>query len=565
MDLPPRQSLMVMDPSKWADHRDIIERRLAQTLGVDHFGSPKDVPGKNGGFPEGIPAANFPKIRYCPECKVLQTDLICKTCKTSNAHKDDPPRTMGPRLVAACPAGHIQDFPWKAWVDCSCTSGRERLLLTGGGTASESDLELTCKTCGRHRNLQGALKWLDQDCDGQRPWVGGREDCHFKLRGLMRGASNVYFPATSSALSIPPYSSHWQQLLEKHREAARENWDNDAIKEFINGNFGLKRLIKDGKISMEQLVKEFDTLYSPGSGKSIKVDEWMVLTSSTSHSDLDEDFRARPLDISGSTLADYFESVKVVMLLREVMALRGFTRIKKEGQSLDGPLAHQGSVNVELQKWLTASPGHGGSGRGCKGKTWIPAVELFGEGIFFQFKPKKLDLCLSEMGERMATILSSRRAPYISPDSDIDKEDPRLVVIHSFSHLLIREISLTCGYSAASLRERLYVSRGEGGVTPMFGVLIYTSASDSEGTLGGLIQQAKTKSTLTEHIERMVGEAQTCSQDPLCAEHDPATTQDPWGASCHACTQVAETSCESLQNRFLDRLAVVDPKLGYFR
>jgi hypothetical protein len=55
----------------------------------------------------------------------------------------------------------------------------------------------------------------------------------------------------------------------------------------------------------------------------------------------------------------------------------------------------------------------------------------------------------------------------------------------------MRQIVLDCGYAAASVRERLY-SRGpgeEGG--PMAGILLYTAAPDSEGTLGGLVELAK--------------------------------------------------------------------------
>ena len=64
----------------------------------------------------------------------------------------------------------------------------------------------------------------------------------------------------------------------------------------------------------------------------------------------------------------------------------------------------------------------------------------------------------------------------------------RFVLLHSLSHALMRQIALECGYTAASLRERLYCRSVGQEHGPMAGILIYTAASDSEGTLGGLVQ-----------------------------------------------------------------------------
>jgi len=101
----------------------------------------------------------------------------------------------------------------------------------------------------------------------------------------------------------------------------------------------------------------------------------------------------------------------------------------------------------------------------------------------------------------------------------------------------------------------------------MYGILLYTSAADSQGSLGGLISQAQDLDLLSNHIRNMKESAHICSQDPLCSEHNPESTGKPWGASCHSCTNVPETSCERLMNQFLDRHTVVGDKgekIGYF-
>ncbi len=117
-----------------------------------------------------------------------------------------------------------------------------------------------------------------------------------------------------------------------------------------------------------------------------------------------------------------------------------------------------------------------------------------------------------------------------------------MLLLHTLSHLLIRQVSLECGYSSASLRERLYI--GQPGARTA-GVLLSTAASDSEGTLGGLVALGETR-YLTRLLELAFDDAQRCSSDPLCAEHvprDPSETLH--AAACHACLFVSETSCET--------------------
>ena len=55
----------------------------------------------------------------------------------------------------------------------------------------------------------------------------------------------------------------------------------------------------------------------------------------------------------------------------------------------------------------------------------------------------------------------------------------------------MRQIALECGYTSASVRERLYCRPAADAHGPMAGILIYTAASDSEGTLGGLVQHGQ--------------------------------------------------------------------------
>jgi hypothetical protein len=125
----------------------------------------------------------------------------------------------------------------------------------------------------------------------------------------------------------------------------------------------------------------------------------------------------------------------------------------------------------------------------------------------------------------------------------------------------MRQLSLECGYSAASLRERIYANDDERNGPLMAGVLIYTAAPDSEGTLGGLVRMGR-PSDLGRHIARALEEMRLCSSDPLCADHWPdAEGNTLHAAACHACLFAPETSCER-GNKYLDRTALVTTVRG---
>jgi len=107
-------------------------------------------------------------------------------------------------------------------------------------------------------------------------------------------------------------------------------------------------------------------------------------------------------------------------------------------------------------------------------------------------------------------------------------------------------------YTSASVRERLYCRPATDVHGPMAGVLIYTAASDSEGTLGGLVQLGQPV-TLGRQIQCALKAMRICGSDPLCSEHSPTGDgRSVHGACCHACLFAPETSCER-GNRFLDR------------
>jgi len=113
-------------------------------------------------------------------------------------------------------------------------------------------------------------------------------------------------------------------------------------------------------------------------------------------------------------------------------------------------------------------------------------------------------------------------------------------------------VALDCGYSAASIRERIYSADGSAGEEPMAVSCLYTAAPDAEGTLGGLVSLAEPNVSAAFSTRRCA--ARRCAVPIQCARTTfrantiPAAT----GPLAHACLFLPETSCEC-GNRYLDR------------
>ena len=138
------------------------------------------------------------------------------------------------------------------------------------------------------------------------------------------------------------------------------------------------------------------------------------------------------------------------------------------------------------------------------------------------------------------------------------------MLLHTIAHLLIRELSFECGYTVASLRERIYCSTEEDGYV-MAGILIYTASGDSEGTLGGLVRQGY-PDTLPSIFRKAIRKGQLCSNDPVCISSKGQGRDALNLAACHACVLLPETSCE--EYNVLDRGIVVgtfeNEEIGFY-
>lgn len=589
-----------------ADYR-VEEWRLQRALGVNHFRLPPDhrtwrMAGgqqpKNIGLK--IPFLRFPRWNFCPICRSLvelgftvSGRQRCPVCERGARRTTSTGRVMrAPFLaqvpfVAICESGHLQDFPWREWVhqdvNASCQH-QMKLVATGGASLAAQRVECACGVKPRNlsqiteattndegekdtfltKNLDRAHRYT---CRGLRPWVGDASGvgCGLPIRGSLRAATNVYYAHVESAIYLPGGTagvpekllevltnlplSQSVHLIRRFGEEPTAAMLRDDQYAYLLEPFNDDQ-VNDALYALRETISESDAGEDAEhvDTEAIRRPEFEMLRTSLVAPELK--IRAASVALYEGGLGRYFERINLVDQLRETRALYGFSRVVPEVQKT---LSERRAM-----LWLD-EPAYKSS--------WLPAYIVNGEGLYFELSED----ALVEWEKRPSVVA---RLAVVQRQYNIAKAErgladrsiiPRFVLLHTLAHLLINQLVFDCGYSSASLKERLYCSVGD---TPMAGMLIYTAAGDSEGTMGGLVRMGRAG-----YLEPALGEAldraRWCSSDPVCMElGEHGQGPDSCNlAACHSCALLPETACEVF-NRFLDRGLVVgthdDPTCGFF-
>ncbi|MEP7161776.1 MAG: DUF1998 domain-containing protein [Dermatophilaceae bacterium] len=490
------------------------------------------------------------------------------------------------RYLLACTNGHLDEFPYAWWVHegGQCPAGVDSPVLkmvdhTGGRGASAT---IICESCDATRGMGEAQGEAGRAklprCRGRMPHLRGFDpSCDAEPRLMLVGASNLWFPALLSVIDMPRLdpAERARDLADRLRVVLGAQLDQfkgqlDVIRALlVMGGVDVAAM---SDTELEQMVAL--ALEPPESEESrharrenwdpvdLLVPEWRYLQIDPAgqfHEDrlsgLTLSPRALDPDMSGVVAR-----VLAVDRLRKVNALTGFTRIDEMDRVND-----LGGRLVRLTR--TDRP------------AWTVATEDRGEGIFLQLDEQAVSAWEARVEQSplwSAHVASHRRnfeRRFSETAGPIDPDDrmrpPRYWLLHTLGHVLIREFAMYSGYGAASLSERVYAWCERGGEAPRpaaAGLLICTTASDSDGTLGGLVRLSQPH-LLAPILRSALHHAGRCSSDPVCAVRTPKEPEDfLHGAACHCCVMASETSCERA-NRFLDRrflLSLPGSDLGFF-
>jgi hypothetical protein len=583
----------MLDTREYEEH----DWRLEARLGVRGFRLPPDYRFSSGDDDQRnlhltVPVLRFPSWNFCMYCKRLERSTLTfaqhKTCPDrEHVEKANKPRMSQVPFVAICARGHLDDFPFDKWVhraqEPSC-NGPLRLFARGGGIEGQV---VKCDGCAAERSLSGILEARRDPsgaertrltdelspgtpyyCTGARIWLAEEEgSCGEPVRGALRAAGNVYFPKVESSVYLPrqegSVSGELYDLVRRQDVSPRLR----MLHSLCGGSVTVEQMREHLQLELfapfsdDELKAAFEDLFDIGEKAPAEVDdgtsetltgndEWrypehLRIRETPSHADLTASDPGIHEDLRG-----HLGRIRRVEALRETRALRGFTRVRDDALKL--------STGKALLRRKSLPPT----------QDWLPAYVVKGEGIYLELEPERLAAWeeRADVQARAGRITAHFGAAAKQRGIEERILSPRFVLLHTLGHLLINELVFACGYSSASLRERLYVSGAP--ERQMAGLLIYTAAGDSEGTMGGLVRMAR-PANLHPVIVSAVSNARWCSTDPVCMDAGERG-QGPDScnlAACHGCALLPETSCEEF-NRFLDRGLVIgtfsDPRLGFF-
>ncbi|MFA7127481.1 MAG: DUF1998 domain-containing protein, partial [Bacilli bacterium] len=532
----------------------------------------------------------FPNWYYCPTCGRLYFfpigALNVHTCTDPKCKKS---RLVPERFIVICPNGHIDnlpilemlhhddpDFDEQRWMnDENYRKNKHNVFRKTGTTTSLSGIKYEC-SCGKSINLGGVFKegslakFGINHCSGARPWLGETLEAHEKcqcsakdLHVVQRGGTNVWFPLIVSSIYVPPKANDNAdakiiQILEKEKHRIEQAGSEEGGVPIENLKHCAWKYKVDEKVLIEAYKNRYFNAEDPSpiaedatTDEAYRFEEFNAIKNDYGN-DRDELF------VKASNIENYqdvlkatkrFVSVSLVKKMKETRALVGFSRVNP---------ANIDFKDIELnRKQLSLS----------HNINWLPAIQNSGEGIFIRFDDKSIEewSALPEVKKRIEK-LNKRISESNSPIRSRGPVTASFVMIHTFSHLLINELSKVCGYGSSSIRERLYVSDNPSHL--MHGILLYTASSGSEGSLGGLVRLGQT-GYLETLVHQTIQDALWCSSDPICINSLGQGPDSLNLAACHNCALLPETCCEN-GNKLLDRgLLIGNPfdshsEYGYF-
>lgn len=503
-----------------------------------------------------IPAQRFPAWMMCPSCHLMYyqpwkngDDLALPRCGHQACKKKSELGQVSWVLIHK--AGHMADLPWHRLAhttartpdqkQCARDNRAAYLRLSpkpGGGR------ELRCDRCKAFSHFNDSAH-LSFEQTWRQPWLREPPEADDDSPGIVVEINDarVHSSIVRSALVIPPESR-----IRKGSIVDRLYSSSDKRRKIAQAKPGLPREqsiaavaseFHCSKDEVEKALAEIEDGY-PLYGRNIThglllESEYEALIQQIPDMEDDEDFVTRHMTKEWQALTEKVlgdsrskkvlaavDRVIVVNRLKEIMALMGFQRMG--GAKVPPDIIGESN--------------------------WLPALELYGEGVFFT-----LDQPTLQRWESDPTILEraedfDRRyqadGQKFEPDITVD---PRFLLLHTISHMLIRELESEAGYPAASIKERIYCSTG--GKVPMSGILIYVAVPDVVGSLGGLAELAESVRFLR-LLTRVFDHADWCSFDPVCSEHEGQGPSLLNRAACHACALVPEPSC-AYGNMLLDR------------
>ena len=513
-----------------------------------------------------IPAKRFPNWAKCPHCDLLH--YLPVLGKNSKAHicqeRDKNKCRQRPRLdqvpyILVHSDGHMDDLPWHHLAHSDAVSQKqfqcrndtqEHYLRFSRDKQDQSKITLLCERCGVRTSfnpyyLKALIKFMRP-----QPWINESVELETPPEIMKVNHIQVHYPQTRNALVIPPESRIRKgTVLDRLYNSANKRRLIESCKTPLQRSNAIRRIASEFRCldkdveSALKMIREGYPLYgeklniTPG---QLLEDEYKALIEEIPDVTDDEDFVTRHHTADWKKLVHHFdEKCTEGKLIRSIDRLIAVTRLK-EIMVFEG-FFRLGKDRIVVKPDITGE------------NDWLPAVELFGEGLFVTIDQAALKEweSLPEVTKRAQQTQERYEAVYLPFPVELSEISPRFMLLHAISHLLIRQLECDCGYPAASLKERIYCSEGD---LSMAGILIYVAVPDIVGSLGGIVEISEPRPFLA-LASNAIARSEWCSLDPVCSEQEGQGLYLLNRAACHFCLLVPEPSC-NYQNTLLDRVFV---------
>lgn len=592
---------------KFEEHNFVIDKRFKNRLNkyfqeLEYLVKIPVNDLKQGFKPENpfafLSAKYFPEWFYCNNCNRLDRIDKWKSNWENNVdsyHKDYfyPPKCYAcyvrnrdkkrkfydleqVRFILTSPNGEIADIPWDKWslfrgnkkedkLESNETTSDEEIITLAKIEVPE-DVIFEYKTSDKLDDLKGIWIIAKRKSGEQLNFttLSGLFNLRVKIQDLLpntketdilfkpviRSSNSVYYPNILSSIFIPAND----ELNEFSINLVREEYNDGSNAQTISKN--LKRY-KNIEINAEIIQRLIDNNFSERELEIAKTenqyrfDEYKFITEKDRER-VEDKLIFNKVDKSFFQ-NDLIKSIYKMDKIKITSVQTSYTR--QEPISSNAILEDEDTERTtkeSIVKKFTSTYG--------KTTKYLPAIESFGEGVFFEFDNKLFDEWIKsnpELQERISILIGNKQQFESTFNEDFDL-NPKYVLIHTFSHLIIKELEYLCGYPSTSIQERLYIDENP----EMNGVLIYTIAG-SEGSYGGITSICD-DDRIGKLIESAMIRAIDCATDPICYHTHGQGVANLNLSACFSCTLLPETSCEKF-NCYLDRRILVDKDYGYFK
>lgn len=531
-------------------------------------------------------AKYFPEWMYCPNCerfknirdwwknwhqtleKFKESEAGIKFIKPKCYHCFEKAKTENRkkkyfeleqvRFIMTAPNGGIRDIPWEFW------NIAEKNVKEEDADGGNIKIDYTEKCCEKQdlrylrsetfADLAGIrVKCVSTDCKtkGREVTLAGlfglriNKDKTKQFKPVIRTSNSVYYPLCINSIYLP---KKIQEIKQEEKVTIRNLLSSGVSKEIIYSAFS-----KYEKQTLDEFIDEkIEEAFEAEIQYRLK-EFYFILENPNYIDELQNSLTYENQETE--TLSELGISTLIkVKRLKLTTVQTAFTRQEPFDKDL---FIAEGDTQSNIKVKYTSSQ--------AINTPHLLATESFGEGIFINLNKDKIDAWfhkyygesnkfkprIDKISERIITSEILQNDKFSNP-----KHLAKFILIHTLSHLIIKELEFLCGYASTSLNERLFVDSDN-----MQGVLLYTVAG-AEGSYGGIITQSN-PSSFEKILNSALFRSQDCASDPVCYHSDGQGIGGTNLASCYSCSLLPETSCEEF-NSFLDRALLIDPEFGFF-